>query len=699
MKSKKELLKKSKIEIFELEKTLLQLENLHASFDYIRISLASPERMRNWSSRKLLPSGLISGEVLQAETINFRTHEPEAFGLFCETIFGPTTDWQCKCGEYKGFILEKICEFCDVELIDSRVRRYRMGFIELSCPITHFWYLKGIPNYLLLLLQVFDKKKEVQRHVNVEDLESIVYLTPLEDDLDNPLNRWIQIKRKPSEMIDYLLHPWNFRRYGSEILKVALENLDENLEEHIKKLRIYLTLKLSRYNYHRPPAPYKSMIRRIRILESFLATKTKPSWMILTVLPILPPTLRPLLHLEDSRLMTSDLNEFYRVIINRNQRLYDFLHSSYMGPDMLTVHGRKLLQEAIDGLIDNSRIVKPKRFSFNNRELKSLTEILEGKEGRFRQSLLGKRVDYSARSVIIVGPDLRLNQCGLPYDIAVELFEPFLIHELLMTLIEPPDHNITLANLMIQKNKPFIWTLLIRLTLKHSILLNRAPTLHRFGIQAFDPILIFGQAIHLHPLVCTGFNADFDGDQMAVHLPLYESSQLEIQTLMRPSYNVLSPSNGEVILKPTQDMVIGSYYLTLMFDGRKMQGKPWFGSEQEAISALFQKKITLHTPIFVRYLNSTFEIKIENQKFFFLDKQTNLKTKEIEIVIYQILKQGKILKKLFLLTNFGIFIVNQIGFKTYQFQELFLETTVGRVIFSKNLKLFLKDNYVYNTCN
>jgi DNA-directed RNA polymerase subunit beta' len=407
--------------------------------------------------------------------------------------------------------------------------------------------------------------------------------------------------------------------------------------------------------------------------------------MVLTTLPVLPPNLRPLLELESGRLVAADINEIYRLIITRNQRLCDFLFS-YTAPELITLHGRKLLQEGIDSLIDNARLPKDKMFCLNDKPLKSLTEILEGKQGRFRQSLLGKRVDYSGRSVIIVGPNLRLNQCGLPYDMATELFQPFLINELLKTKIKAPSHNTKLAQIIIKKNKPFVWTLLTKLTKKYSILLNRAPTLHRFGIQAFDPLIILGQAIHLHPLVCTGFNADFDGDQMAVHLPLYESSQLEARTMMRPSYNVLSPSNGDVILKPTQDMVIGCYYLTLMVTNNSYHVKKWFANETEVLSAFYQKKLTIHTPVLVRYSVSNFKVETEKGKLVFTDEVTQFSSNDREITLNKIFNVGGKSEKYYLITNIGIFISRYINENYYELTDLFLETTPGRLIFSINFK-------------
>jgi DNA-directed RNA polymerase subunit beta' len=691
--------------ILELEKTLLKLENLHASFDYLRITIASPKRIKNWAERQL-PSGEIIGEVLTGETINFRTHQPELDGLFCEKIFGPIKNWKCRCGKYNGFILDKICEECKVEIIEARVRRYRMGFIELTCPVTHLWYLKGVPNYLSVLLRCFSEK------ITVSNIEEIVYFKkgergasptnilslylrkffyPDSEIEKNPLKSFFSsgLKNKQGKINSKLeanriyFQPFlTKKRLGSEVLKAALESL--NISEEIKKAR-----SLSN-NLSSSSIPNKGLIRRIRILESFFSTKINPGWIILTNLPVLPPNLRPLLELESGRLVAADVNEIYRLIITRNQRLFDFLYR-YVAPEVITIHGKKLLQESVDSLIDNARLPKEKIFSLNNKALKSLTEILEGKQGRFRQSLLGKRVDYSGRSVIIVGPNLRLNQCGLPYEMAIELFQPFLINELLKTKIKGPSHGIRLANVIIKKNKPYIWLLLASLTKRYSILLNRAPTLHRFGIQSFDPVLILGQAIHLHPLVCTGFNADFDGDQMAVHLPLYETSQLEVKTLMRPSYNVISPSNAEVILKPSQDMVIGCYYLTLMIKHNKFLIKKLFSNKQEALLTFYQKKIELHTAILVKYPLMNFQLQTENGKIFLIDMEYNLKLKKREILIkkaFSIFSSGE--KKYFVLTNIGILILRENFQKNISITTFFVETSPGRLIFDSNLTNALK---------
>jgi len=685
---------KSTGQILELEKSLKKLENLHASFDYLRISLASPERIQSWAER-VLPTGEILGEVKRPETINFRTHQPEPDGLFCEKIFGPIKNWKCKCGKYNGFIVNKICEDCLVEITEARVRRYRMGYIHLTCPVAHLWYSKGVPNYLCTLLRIFECTKGTaqarkEKEFKVSQLENILYFKEGERGLSE-MNALYQFSfEKPSNEVEkffFQMTPQK-RRMGAEIVKAALEAID--IKTQIQKDRSILTQLTS--CLLQGVILEKTIIRRIRILESFLLTQTKPSWMVLTTLPVLPPTLRPLLELESGRLVAADVNEIYRLILTRNVRLSDFL-SSYPAPTVVVFGARKLIQESVDSLIDNARVPKEKSVTLNNKALKSLTEILEGKQGRFRQTLLGKRVDYSGRSVIVVGPQLRLNQCGLPYEMAAELFQPFLINELLKTKIKAPSHNTKLAHIIIKKRKPFIWNLIIALTKKYAILLNRAPTLHRFGIQAFDPVLVLGQAIHLHPLVCTGFNADFDGDQMAVHLPLYEVSQLEIRSMMRPCFNVLSPSNGEVILKPSQDMVIGCYYLTFMVYQFKYPTQKWFSTPTQALNAFYQKKLTLHSPLLVRYSSCQFEIFLENQALQLREKTNkNLGKKPVHFFkrSFEIWKQIEVTKtKSYFFTSFGILIAYRQHETFYQVTDLFLETTPGRLIFSLNLQTTL----------
>jgi DNA-directed RNA polymerase subunit beta' len=676
-------------EILEFEKIGQKVDDLNSSFDYLKILIASPVRMKSWAERTL-PTGEIVGEILRSGTINFRTHEPETYGLFCEKIFGPLKNWKCKCGKYNGFVLNKICEDCNVEIIEARVRRYRMGYIELTCPIAHLWYFKAQPNYLHTILTLIDPnitklllEKIIYFRESSESTESefVKRFSYYMNDKDNEIQGFFKKPTKHSSLATYT---------GADLIKTALDSID--LKDAIRYQREFVEpSSFLSQAVKRDPKVMKMVIRRIRILESFFSTKVNLSWMILRVLPVLPPSLRPLLELETGRLVSADVNEIYRLIITRNLRLFEF--RSLFVPDLIILQGKKLLQESVDSLIDNARVSKERQITLNNKALKSLTEILEGKQGRFRQSLLGKRVDYSARSVIVVGPLLKLNQFGLPYQIAVELFQPFLINELLKTKIKAPSYNTKLAHIILKKNKPFVWTLLKELVKKHSLLLNRAPTLHRFGIQAFDPILVLGQAIHLHPLVCTGFNADFDGDQMAIHLPLYEASQLEVRTMMRPTYNVLSPANGEVILKPTQDMVIGCYYLTLMVIQNKQNIQKWFSNEDDALKAFYQKKINIHTPILVRYKIYNLNFDIENNVLKFNKSKINGFLKEQNIIIYKKFQVGNLKEKFYLISNVGILIAHkklsktqQISNLEYQLTDFFLETSPGRLIFSRNFK-------------
>jgi DNA-directed RNA polymerase subunit beta' len=677
--------------LLEIEKILKKLENLHSSFDYLKITLASPDKIKSWAER-ILPDGESLGEVIRYETINFRTRQPESYGLFCQKIFGPLKNWTCLCGQYNGFVVDKVCENCGVEITESRVRRYRMGYIDLSCPIAHLWYVKGIPSYLTTILSLVEPK------IKSYDIEDIIYFRKEKCSFFLPFLVDGEESSKKNEIKNVLKtrtssFPKNFsyKRNGAELLKAVLESI--NPKEEIDKLR-------SLYNFGEDLSKSKlekakPSFRAIRILESFLASQTNLSWMIFIILPVLPPSLRPLLELDNGRLVSADINEIYRLILTRNQRLFDF-RASFV-PNLITMQAKKLLQECVDSLIDNARVTKQKQMTLNNKALKSLTEILEGKQGRFRQTLLGKRVDYSGRSVIVVGPTLRLNQCGLPYQIGVELFKPFLIHELLQIKTKSPSYNTKLANIILKKNKPFVWTLLTKLTKKYSILLNRAPTLHRFGIQAFDPVIILGQAIHLHPLVCTGFNADFDGDQMAIHLPLYEASQLEARTMMRPSFNVLSPANGEVILKPTQDMVIGCYYLTVIIAKHKQVIQKWFANEQDALKAFYQKKLNIHSSILVRYKIFNLSFEIENKKLKLENEQKNILFNNKDIEVQEIYTINGSLPKFYILTNVGIFLATQIendfSFssdlekeKKYCLTDFFLETSPGRLIFSINFK-------------
>ena len=673
----------STTELFELEKVLKKLDKLHSSFDYLRISIASPERIKSWIER-ILPSGERIGEILKPDTVHFRTHEPVIGGLFCEQIFGPIKNWKCSCGFYNGFIVDKVCEYCHVEIVESRVRRYRMGYIDLGCPMPHIWYLKGAPSYLTLMLQIVNpllKKREVE---DIVYYRTRGFFPSFQEDKERK-----KLEEK-NEFTSFLKgrkekRPgFEIERLGGELLQAVLDSI--NVPLAIKNFRLFFEQENCRTSKTTREKNQKNFLRTLRILESFFATKTKLSWMILTLLPVLPPTLRPLVELENGQLVAADVNEAYRLIIVRNERLFSF-RALYV-PDLIVHQERKLIQEAVDSLIDNARVGKEKRLTLNDKPLKTLTEILEGKQGRFRQSLLGKRVDYSARSVIVVGPTLRLNQCGLPYQIGMELFKPFLIQDLLKTIFLDQSYSTKFANLILKKHKPLVWTLLTQLFQKHLVLLNRAPTLHRFGIQAFEPILVLGQAIHLHPLVCTGFNADFDGDQMAVHLPLYEASQLEIRTMMRPCFNVLSPANGEVILKPTQDMVIGCYYLTVMIQKNKQLLHKWFSTEQDALHAFYLKKLNVHTPILVRYKIDNLEFDIINNQLQIYTSKENFLFQKKEIIIHKIFPVNSLVEKFYLLTNIGIFIVHRTSLRDQKFflTDFFLETSAGRLIFTLNYK-------------
>ncbi len=537
-------------------------------FDYIQISIASPERILKWSY----------GEVTKPETINYRTLKPERDGLFCERIFGPTKDWECYCGKYKR-VRHKgiICERCGVEVTDSKVRRHRMGHIKLAAPVSHIWFLKGIPSYMGLLLDM-----------SLKDLEQVIYF-----------NNYVVIDGGESEFRKYqLLNEDEYEDYVLEhedtTLKVGIgaEAIKELIGEiDIKALAEEIRTELN--NGVTSVQKKSKLIKRLRLLDSLISSETDPTWMIMDVIPVTPPDLRPMVQLDGGRFATSDLNDLYRRVINRNNRLQRLLEMG--APEIIVRNEKRMLQEAVDALIDNGRrgrtVVGP-----NNRPLKSLSNIIEGKQGRFRQNLLGKRVDYSGRSVIVVGPSLKLNQCGLPKEMAIELFKPFVVNKLIERGYV---QNIKSAKKRIERSEPIVWDILEEVIDGHPVLLNRAPTLHRLGIQAFEPKLVEGRAIQLHPLVCTAFNADFDGDQMAVHVPLSIEAQTEARMLMLASNNILAPATGKPIITPSQDMVMGMYYLTLIKD-ESMEAQHYFYNFQDAISALEVGVIKLHDKIIVR---------------------------------------------------------------------------------------------------
>ena len=787
-------------------------------FDYIKIKLASPARILQWSQRRL-PNGQLIGEVQKSETINYRTFKPEMDGLFCERIFGPSKSLECACGKYKRVRYDGlICERCGVELTESRVRRHRMGHINLIYPITHVWYINSRPNYMALLLEVeqcekrldtsllynlpgifklIEKNLEFQKNPEIIEIvqEFIkIYKARLaaKKKLDskkklNPriIKRYLfnkkvkeylkynrqkilliklnKIKKNSKRLLEMLkkndslkliiyqifqqeyqkkfaiksgkinlrdnrikriklssltyfiaedeisfygLH-WDLQQYrrsrelgftgypskpypkpklqnrrrntpkyllkttpkyliGSVLIKKELERLNLNVE--ILKTRRFITVCskvlhkenpiyesskwFRKWEYQRIYKLRDQAIKRIRIIENLLATGSDPSWMVITVLPVIPPALRPMIQLDGGRFATSDLNELYRRIITRNNRLLRLLEID--APQLIIRNEKRMLQEAVDTLIDNGKRGKI-ALSANNRPLKSLSDIIKGKHGRFRQNLLGKRVDYSGRTVIVVGPSLKLNQCGLPYEMAIELFQPFIIRELINQGLAS---NMKVAKNLIQQNESSIDSVLEKVLTNHPIFLNRAPTLHRLGIQAFEPILVQGRAIKLHPLVCTAFNADFDGDQMAVHVPLSLESQAECYMLMLAPYNFLSPANGEPIITPSQDMVLGCYYLTVNNIKNLLGSNNYFSNLDDVILAYNQDQIELHSSIWVRYNN---EIS-ESSKFI---KKIILKD-ESYIELYDNLqirkdKEGKSLVQ-------------------------YIQTTTGRVIFNYTLQ-------------
>ena len=543
------------------------IENNQAmQFDAIQIGLASPEKIREWSH----------GEVKKPETINYRTLKPEKDGLFCEKIFGPTKDWECHCGKYKKIRYKGVvCDRCGVEITKSSVRRERMGHIELAAPVSHIWYFKGIPSRMGLILDLSPRVLE-----RVLYFASYIVLDPGETKL---AYKQILNESEYQEACD---------TYGRSAFRVGMgaESIHEllaaiDLEKDSAELKAELENATGQKRAR--------IIKRLEVVEAFRESGNKPEWMIMTVIPVIPPDLRPMVQLDGGRFATSDLNDLYRRIINRNNRLRRLLDLG--APDIIVRNEKRMLQEAVDALIDNGRRGRPVTGP-GNRALKSLSDMLKGKSGRFRQNLLGKRVDYSGRSVIVVGPELKIYQCGLPKEMAIELFKPFVMKEL---VANGTSHNIKNAKKMVEKLEPAVWDVLEDVIKEHPVMLNRAPTLHRLGIQAFEPILVEGKAIKLHPLVCTAFNADFDGDQMAVHLPLSQEAQAECRFLLLSPNNLLKPSDGGPVAVPSQDMVLGIYYLTQERPGNKGEGK-FFKSVNEAILAYENKVITLQSRIHVR---------------------------------------------------------------------------------------------------
>jgi len=535
------------------------------NFESIQISLASPEKIRQWSK----------GEVKKPETINYRTLKPEKEGLFCEKIFGPTKDWECHCGKYKRVRYKGvICDRCGVEVTKSKVRRERMGHIELAAPVSHIWYFKGIPSRMGLLLDMSPRS-----------LEKVLYFAAyiVTDAGETPLSeKQILTEKEYGESLEK--YGYRFKAsMGAEAIKELLQKID--LESLAKDLKYKLKESTGQKRVR--------TIRRLEVVEAFRLSGNKPEWMILDVVPVIPPELRPMVQLDGGRFATSDLNDLYRRVINRNNRLKRLLDLG--APDIIVRNEKRMLQEAVDALIDNGRRGKPVTGP-GNRPLKSLSDMLKGKQGRFRQNLLGKRVDYSGRSVIVVGPELKFYQCGLPKKMALELFKPFVMKKLVE---ENYAHNIKSAKRMVEKVRNEVWDVLEEVISEHPVLLNRAPTLHRLGIQAFEPILVEGKAIKLHPLVCTAYNADFDGDQMAVHVPLSVEAQAEARFLMLSPNNILAPKDGQPITTPTQDMVLGSYYLTIENEGVKGEGMI-FKDMQELEMAYATGAVSLHARVKLR---------------------------------------------------------------------------------------------------
>ena len=558
-------------------------------FDKIKIGLASDEQIREWSK----------GEVKKPETINYRTLKPEKDGLFCERIFGPTKDWECHCGKYKRVRYKGIvCDRCGVEVTKSKVRRERMGHIELAAPVAHIWYFKGIPSRIALMLDISPR-----------NLEKIVYFASYivtDKGTSGLMKCQVLTEKEYHDAVEKYGYGSFKAEMGAEALEKLLKEIDvEKLSEKLKK-------ELESASEQKKA----KLIKRLDTVESFRLSGNRPEWMIMNVVPVIPPELRPMVQLDGGRFATSDLNDLYRRVINRNNRLKRLIELG--APEIIKRNEKRMLQESVDALIDNSRRGRPVTGA-GNRPLKSLSDMLKGKQGRFRQNLLGKRVDYSGRSVIVVGPELKLYQCGLPKEMAVELFKPFVMKELVGRGIA---HNIKNAKRMVERLRPEVWDILEDVIKDHPVMLNRAPTLHRLGIQAFEPVLVEGRAIKLHPLVCTAFNADFDGDQMAVHVPLSPEAQAEARYLMLSVNNLLKPQDGKPVTIPTQDMILGSYYLTMEVQGEKGEGN-YFSSPEEAIIAYENKEVGMHAKVFVRMVK--------------VDEEGNERHKKVETTVGRII--------------------------------------------------------------
>ena len=535
-------------------------------FNKIKIGIASDEKIREWSK----------GEVKKPETINYRTLKPEKDGLFCEKIFGPTKDWECHCGKYKRVRYKGIvCDKCGVEVTKSKVRRERMGHIELAAPVAHIWYFKGIPSRIALMLDISPR-----------NLEKVIYFASyiVTDKGTSGLEKCQILTEKEYHDAEEKYGRKSFKaEMGAEAIRKLLEEID------LAKLTAQIEKEIENASEQRKA----KLIKRLDTVEAFLQSGNRPEWMVMNVVPVIPPDLRPMVQLDGGRFATSDLNDLYRRVINRNNRLKRLLELG--APEIIVRNEKRMLQESVDALIDNSRRGRPVTGA-GNRPLKSLSDLLKGKQGRFRQNLLGKRVDYSGRSVIVVGPELKIYQCGLPKEMAIELFKPFVMKELVERHLA---HNIKSAKRMVERLSPEVWGILEEVIKDHPVMLNRAPTLHRLGIQSFEPVLVEGRAIKLHALVCEAFNADFDGDQMAIHLPLTPEAQAESRYLMLATNNLLKPQDGKPVAVPRLDMILGSYYLTMTLDGELGEGK-YFKDPDEAIMALQNNAVSIHAKIFVR---------------------------------------------------------------------------------------------------
>jgi DNA-directed RNA polymerase subunit beta' len=719
------------------QSSYLKLKNSRPArnrFEMVGVKLASPGRIREWSERRL-PNGEIVGEIRKPDTMNYRTGRPEAEGLVCEKIFGPLKSWECGCGQYKFRPKNRpfYCPNCSVEVTESHVRRHRMGHVLLNYPVTHTWYLKGSPSYLSIILDQPLKDLEtiiylVNEEKTLEQLEqeareSVKQLLVLKESEEGELyssevepglwiDEWVNsipkfsedfqnslklnddfdetsleidsplFSKKRKKRTKKLKFASNYQdvmhdavnalllaQHGSKLILTMLEELD--LPKEIEQLREQIrTSTLSKRD---------RLLKRLRLLETFVATQSHPAWMILTVLPVLPPALRPVFELPNGTYMSSEFNEHYRRIVMRNNRLLRFCEQ--VVPDFIVVNEKILIQDAVDDLIDNGSRFGRDAYGPRNKPLRCLNDLIAGKEGRFRQNLLGKRVDYSGRSVIVVGPTLMVDQCALPYEMALDLFGPYLIYKIREIIPRARELDTTELKSALERNYPIVWiflTLIVSMTL---VLLNRAPTLHRLGIQAFRPLVTTGRAIQLHPLVCPGFNADFDGDQMGVHLPLTRKTQLEAYRMLS-SNNLLSPASGKPVLTPGQDIVLGWYYLTTRTSNRLNSGNKYFTTFAEICDALENKRLTIHSPIWVRYSGMVVGMKLEAKNLLRTEKFSDGSSLTIyHDIQIKLDKTGKIIS-CFICTTPGRVLLNEIIAVAIHAKPIV--TKIKKTLFNKN---------------